>query len=200
MPTTIFLPTPFPAPRETGDAIQALRAATRGLHERLDRGLPLAREHASLGDYVQHLEILRDWQGALTPWLARTDCDLSGLSLAQQDIDDGPVSPAPVLAPIDAAPIRRADDGSDAFCWGAAYVLEGSRLGGQVLYRRLQRQLAPHPLRYLRQRFENGRPWPETMALLRRRLDGESARSSACVGAVAAFALLVRRFEDAGCL
>lgn len=181
--------------------VQELRAATRQLHERLDHGLPLAREQAGLADYLQHLVILRDWQLALTPWLVRTDCDLSGLALAQQDIDDGPAPDvAERLAPIDTAAMEVADDGSEAFCWGVAYVLEGSRLGGLVLYRRLHARLAPHPLRYLRQRSDNGRAWPETMGLLRRQLHAESARRSACAGAVVAFQLLVRRFEAAGCL
>ncbi|APW37849.1 hypothetical protein RD110_12085 [Rhodoferax koreense] len=185
---------------ESAGAVEELRTATRSLHDRLDRDLPLAREHADLADYVRHLMVMRDWQCALVPWLTRTDCDLSGLALAQQDIDDGPTLSAPALAPIDTTPMRLADDGSAAFCWGATYVLEGSRLGGLVLYRRLHSRLAPHPLRYLRLRGETGRPWPETLALLRGQLVSPGERRSACRGAVAAFELLVRRFEDAGCL
>ncbi len=164
----------------------------------MDLGLPLARESAGLSDYAQHLQVLQDWQTALTPWLARTGCDLSGLVLMAQDLADCAAEALPLLAPLDPLAMRQADDGSDAFCWGAAYVLEGSRLGGQVLYRRLHRRLAPHPLRYLHQRTENVAAWPETLVVLRHQLSSASACDSACRGAVAAFEVLLARFELAG--
>jgi heme oxygenase len=96
--------------------------------------------------------------------------------------------------------VYAADDGSDAFCWGIAYVLEGSRLGGQVLYRRLQPRFAPHPLHYLSPRPATAQSWPQTLALLRDRLGTPSGREAGCRGAVAAFEVLLGRFHTAGCL
>jgi heme oxygenase len=190
------------------DAVVALRSATQALHEQLDRQLPLARAEASLADYAAHLTVLRDWQRSLAPWLARAIIDLAGLALLEQDLQDLRDCPAhahampvlPTLAPPDLAALRQADDGRDGYCWGIAYVVEGSRLGGQVLYRRLAQQLAPHPLRYLGQRGNSGLSWPGMLACLRARLDTGLEVESACNGAAAAFELLLVRFAHAECL
>lgn len=187
------------------DAVAALRAATHALHEQLDHSLPLARADAALADYAAHLTVLRDWQRALAPWLSRAITDPAALALLNQDLQDLHDCPAqaPALACLpmpDLTALRKADDGRDGFCWGIAYVVEGSRLGGQVLYQRLSEQLAPHPLRYLGQRGRTGLSWPDMLACLRTRLDSSPERQSACNGAVAAFELLLQRFRHAGCI
>ena len=107
--------------------------------------------------------------------------------------------PHPSTPKPDLSPVRRADDGTTAFCHGIAYVHEGSRLGGEVLYRRLHGVLAPHPLRYLRDRSGGGFSWPAVLAGLRSRLAGAQAQASACRGAVAAFEVLLGQFGRAGC-
>ncbi|MBN3728397.1 biliverdin-producing heme oxygenase, partial [Burkholderia sp. Ac-20379] len=38
---------------------------------------------------------------------------------------------------------------TSAYRWGASYVIEGSQMGGAVLYQRLHERLAPHPLGFL---------------------------------------------------
>lgn len=184
------------------DAVQALRTATRRLHETLDHGLPLARPDAGLSDYVLHLRVIRDWQLALAPWFGRTASDTaSSLELIKRDLQDAVAdSPTATLPPVDTAAVKAADDGSDAFCWGMAYVLEGSRLGGQVLYRRLQAPLAPHPLRYLGERNAHGPSWPHTLTALRTQLATPDARTAGCLGAVAAFETLLARFRQEGAL
>ncbi|MDB5930191.1 MAG: hypothetical protein JWR60_1898 [Polaromonas sp.] len=182
-----------------------MRAATHALHEQLDHGLPLARADAQLADYAAHLTVLRDWQRALAPWLSRAIIDPAALALIEQDLNDCPAQ-AHALAVLNAMPppdltaLRQIDDGRNGFCWGIAYVVEGSRLGGQVLYRRLSQQLAPHPLRYLGQRGRTGPSWPEMLACLQSRLDAGPELQSACHGAVAAFELLLLRFRLAGCI
>ena len=47
------------------DVLEALRAATATLHERLDAGLPIAHDEASLDDYVAHLRLVQPWLLAL---------------------------------------------------------------------------------------------------------------------------------------
>jgi heme oxygenase len=188
-------------PTSTADAVQALREASPTCINGSTRVFPLSREQVGFADYALHLAVLRNWQLALSPWLVRTGSDGAGLALIDQDLADcGPVASAsPPAAPVDLAAVRRVDDGSDAFCWGIAHVLEGSRLGGQVLYRRLAPRLAPHPLRYIAERPRHARPWGETLACLRRQLDSAADRQSGCAGAVAAFETLLRHFEVAGC-
>ncbi|MDO9360814.1 MAG: biliverdin-producing heme oxygenase [Polaromonas sp.] len=192
-----------PAAAETSpDPVQALRLATRSLHDTLDHGLPLARPGASLADYAVHLTVLRDWQIALAPWLVRAGSDLSSQALIDMDLKDcgAAADSIPALPALSTAPVLAEDDGSDAFCWGMAYVLEGSRLGGQVLYRRLQAPLAPHPLRYLGERHTHGRPWPQTLAALRLHLATPEALGAGCRGAVVAFTMLLARFRQTGAL
>ena len=184
------------------DAVAAIRSATRVLHDRLDHSLPLAQSHPALKDYALHITVLRDWQIALAPWLRRTSSNPAPLALIEQDLADCPAEVVALTstATPDLRHIRQADDGSTAFCWGIAYVLEGSRLGGEVLYRRLNALLAPHPLRYLAQRGDStlqGPSWPQTLASLRRELPTAGAQASACSGAVAAFETLIQQFRQA---
>ena len=72
------------------DPVQSLRAATRDLHQTLDRELPLARGDATLVDYRNHLLVLNAWQLALKPWLSVVlDNDWSQALMAQ-DLADIP--------------------------------------------------------------------------------------------------------------
>jgi len=198
---------PLDTARES-DVLTALRRATATRHERLDSGLPLSKPDASLADYAHHLQLLRDW---LTP-----------LAASQQGLTDGPQGPAgiaaaPHLALIDAdlAEPSLADYGrsahpqqqpwpaqaSPAYRWGIAYVVEGSQLGGAVLYKRLAGQLAPHPLRYLRGAGEGGPGprWRAFMEALRAEVRSEGEVAEACAGACDAFdRILVLAFDEKG--
>jgi len=186
----------------SADAVAALRAATHAQHAQLDNSLPLARAKANMADYATHLIVVRDWQLALAPWLSRATTDPSALMLIEQDLHDcGEHLRAVHALPLpDLTLLQQADDGSNAFCWGIAYVVEGSRLGGQVLYRRLREPLAPHPLRYLGNRGKTGMSWPEMLGALREQLEGVDKCQSGCQGAVAAFETLLLRFRQAGCI
>jgi heme oxygenase len=188
------------------DVLAALRRATAPRHERLDSGLPLSKPDASLADYAHHLQLLRDWLMPLAAW--------------QQGFTDGPQGPAgiaaaPHLALIDAdlaepslaAYARSAHpqqqpwpaQASPAYRWGIAYVVEGSQLGGAVLYKRLADQLAPHPLRYLRGAGEGGPGprWRAFMEALRTEVHSEGEVAEACAGACDAFdRILALAFAD----
>lgn len=189
------------------EVLAALRRATASRHERLDRGLPLSAPDATLADYAHHLQLLRDWLVPLERW--------------QRGYSDGPqgpagLAPAPHLALIeadlaesslaaraggpqpDAAPWP--EEASAAYRWGVAYVVEGSQLGGVVLYKRLAAQLAPHPLRYLRGAGEGGPGprWRAFMQALRAQVQGEAQVADACAGACDAFdRILALAFDGA---
>jgi len=186
---------PIDTARES-DVLAALRRATSSRHERLDSGLPLSAPDATLADYCQHLQLLRAWLAPLAAW--------------QQGYTDGPQGPAgPAAAPhlalieadlaesslagCNAAPQSHAapwpSDASPAYRWGVAYVVEGSQLGGAVLYKRLAEQLAPHPLRYLRGAGEGGPGprWRAFMETLRAEVSSEAEVADACAGACDAF-------------
>lgn len=182
--------------------MQALRSATHALHQALDQNLPLAHADATLADYAMHLCVLRDWQAALTPWLSRTGQTQAPLALITADLVDCAAAGVSVLPPAvpDLTQLKQADDGSEAFCWGMAYVLEGSRLGGQMLYRRLKEPLAPHPLRYLGERHATGMAWPRFLATLREKLGETAACNAGCKGATVAFETLLAHFRQQGAL
>jgi heme oxygenase len=156
----------------------------------------LSSPDATLADYAHHLRLLRAWLAPLDAW--------------QRGFTDGPQKPAglaaaPHLALIEAdlteaslaaydsaAHAARAPwplEASPAYRWGVAYVVEGSQLGGAVLYERLARQLTPHPLRYLRGAGTQGPGprWRAFMEALREQVDTPQASIEACAGACDAF-------------
>lgn len=183
------------------DPVIQLRVATQRLHQTLDRGLPLAGPAPGLMDYALHLCVLRDWEAAITSWLQRTGAGSDSLFLIRLDLADCASTDLPSALPrLSPEPVRARDDGSLAFCWGMRYVLEGSRLGGQVLWRRLRDRLAPHPLRYLNASGKAGPRWPEIQATLRAQFAAKPALQAGCQGAEAAFELLLARFRQAGAL
>jgi len=171
------------------DPLQALRTATASRHEQLDSGLPIGAPDASLTDYARHLHMLQAWLAPLHAWLA--------------GFDDGPrFDQAPRLALIAAdlaepgmpalpSVTARADwpiDASPAWRWGVNYVIEGSQLGGAVLYGRLAERLAPHPLRYLRGSDAGPGPrWRAFMQGLREQVRTPEEIRDASAGACAAF-------------
>jgi heme oxygenase len=184
------------------DVLAALRHATASRHEVLDAGLPLSGDAPTLGDYASHLLLLRNWLVPLHAWLARLGDvpvglpDAGRLALIDADLRD-PSLAGIVPQPLpDVASATWPLDASPAYRWGVCYVIEGSQLGGAVLYQRLHQRLAPHPLRYLRGAPEGpGRRWREFMLALRANVRGDAAIAEACAGACAAFdAILAHAF------
>jgi heme oxygenase len=182
------------------DPLAALRAATAQRHHVLDTSLPLAADEAGLDDYRQHLLMLRAWLAPVQAWLAAFDdgpqdgrlLPTSGyLRLIDADLADpamASTASANVTFPDTAWPAHA----DAAYRWGVCYVVEGSQLGGAVLYKRLAGRLAPHPLAYLRGAPEGPGPrWKMFIAALREALADPAAVELACRGAVDAFDRLI---------
>lgn len=173
------------------DVLAALRAATSERHERLDSGLPLSGAAPDLSDYAQHLALVRDWLAPLQAWLDGFDDGpqqvlpaVERLALIDADLNESGMPPVPASAAPHAWPI----DASAAYRWGVAYVIEGSQLGGKVLYGKLEERLAPHPLRYLRGADEGPGPrWRAFMLALKEHVKSPDEIADACAGACAAF-------------
>jgi heme oxygenase len=177
------------------DVLGALRRATADRHDILDRAMPLAAATPSLADYGAHLALLQAWLAPIEAWLA--------------GYHDGPQDPVR-LAPLPRAAIIAADlahsampsrralatpAASDwpagagaAYRWGVCYVVEGSQLGGAVLFKRLRGALAPHPLSYLGgDGAAVGARWQHFLAQLRADVSAPCAVADACAGACDAF-------------
>jgi len=185
------------------DPLAALRAATASRHELLDGSLPIGAPDARLGDYAAHLVLLRAWLAPLQAWSARyadgpqgAPCFDNAARLALIDADLA----EPDMPPAASAPARDGwpDDASAAWRWGVAYVVEGSQLGGAVLYARLRDRLAPHPLRYLKGEGDGpGACWRAFMQALRTHVRTPAEIAEACAGACAAFdRILALRAQD----
>ncbi|HWU68302.1 MAG TPA: biliverdin-producing heme oxygenase, partial [Stenotrophobium sp.] len=100
------------------------------------------------------------------------------LAEAGAPVQGGPESPAHAW-PAAASP---------AYRWGVHYVIEGSQLGGAVLYERLRERLAPHGLRYLKGDAAGPGPrWRSFMQALRADVRTPAEIADACAGACAAF-------------
>ncbi|WP_200955859.1 biliverdin-producing heme oxygenase [Massilia sp. Root418] len=120
-------------------------------------------------------------------------------AIAGQTCLAGAASPN-AAAPQPAAPPTMAAialDGSAAWRWGVAYVVEGSQLGGIVLHRRLSASLAPHPLRYLHGGgVPPGPRWQLFLTRLRAEVTAPADIAQACAGACAAFDALIARLPQ----
>ncbi len=203
------------------DCLSALRLATKESHARLDASLPLGRADASLEDYRHHTLALSAWLAALQPHLATLQPLAPGFDFAcsarlrtlQADWQATHTGQADGEAGFGAAStctqrmVAQAlsafgAPGHAAVCWGLAYVVEGSQLGGQFLYQRLAPRLAPHPLRYLQGQggAGTGLRWKQFTRLLDASVRHPADIQAACAGARAGFDGLRQQLQGQGVL
>lgn len=178
------------------DVLAALRQATASRHAALDAGLPLSSDNATLSDYRSHLTLVHNWLAPLQHWLDSFSDGPQGpdglapadrLALIEADLAEESLSRLRAAAAC-APPSDWPADASAAYRWGVCYVIEGSQLGGAVLYQRLCERLAPHPLRYLRGTLDGPGPrWREFMLALRANVRSQAGIADACAGACDAF-------------
>ncbi|MDA8870010.1 biliverdin-producing heme oxygenase [Rhizobiaceae bacterium] len=169
-----------------------LKARTAKAHERLDDGM-MALDFASPAGYRTFLSVsleavtlversleLAGVDGVLSDWPLRTRrdslaCDLEAFG-----------SPG---IPVCLAANRKLELEGAAAIMGAAYVLEGSRLGSQILLRQALASSSPlvsNNTRYL-SHGAGAKLWPSFLAVLDRTLDGDAALQAATEAAVASF-------------
>ncbi len=187
------------------DVLAALRRATAERHDILDRAMPLATAAPSLADYGAHLALLHAWLAPIEAWLAGYDdgpqdaarlAPVARAAIIAADLAD-PAMPARPGPPAPAAPIWPAGAGA-AYRWGVCYVIEGSQLGGAVLFKRLRGVLAPHPLTYLGgDGAAVGARWQHFVAQLRSGVTAPCAVADACAGACDAFDSLLALMDAA---
>lgn len=124
-----ILPPPVGRPIRASSFHAWLREATRKDHDRVD-GAFAAFDLASRSGYGAFLGAHARALVPVEAWLAEARFPLAGRSAALQgDLTALGVAPGPLA--------RLGWTHGEAAHWGAAYVIEGSRLGGQVLARRV---------------------------------------------------------------
>ncbi|SEO19515.1 Heme oxygenase [Duganella sp. CF517] len=173
--------------------LAALREATAQRHAELDAGTPLAAAEVDLRAYHDHLRLLEQWLAPIQDWIGRFDDAPrlpAYLDAIREDLAHAAMAgmaDAPRGGPAAAWPAQC----GPAWRWGVCYVVEGSQLGGAVLYKRLAEKLAPHPLGYLRGAGSPGPRWQQFIAALREHVVGARDIAEACEGARHAFDSLI---------
>jgi len=158
--------------------------------------MPLAKPEAAWADYIEHLQILAIWLTPLEHWLrsfsdgpqnAKAFDFICYSDSILQDLGDDHRPPTNQLS----QPISWPQRDNAAYRWGIAYVIEGSQLGGEFLYKRLSVRLAPHKLQYLQSK-QPGR-WPTFLQAIAVAVTTPEDIESACAGAVDAFDALLQQ-------
>jgi heme oxygenase len=179
------------------DVLAALRAATAERHSVVDRSMPLSRPNPTMADYIDHLRLMRAWLQPLEGWLATSDVyperhspQILQTSLIDADLAESGLQCEPEQRGMSAC--GRPADADISYQWGARYVIEGSRLGAAVLYRRLAHALRPHSLHYLQGGTEASKNrWPQFLHELRATVRAPSEIEAACEGACDSFDALI---------
>ena len=192
---------PESLPKNTRDShtasavLTALRAATKSRHSILDTSMPLAKLDATWADYINHLQLLATWLVPLERWLAQYDdgpqaSDIldpvcySDLILSDLGQENYPLNFS------HSTPVKWPRSSDAAYRWGIAYVVEGSQLGGEFLYKRLADRFKPQELHYLQSK-QPGR-WPRFLHAIAIGVITKEEITSACTGAVDAFDALLQ--------
>lgn len=170
----------------------ALKAATDDVHRELDdrlSALDLATDDGYRRFLGFHARTVPAIEGALAAAGLAELVDGWGEGRRSEALKSdlsalGHSMPAPAPAP----PIT-----TTAEALGAAYVLEGSRLGGRVLRGRVGKHL---PARFLGESTHN--PWPHVVAALDRHLHSEADVDEARLAARRTFGFFLDAAKEAG--
>jgi heme oxygenase len=186
-------------------AMQALREATRDIHDDFESGLRIAAPDAGRADYLAFISAMYGWLQPFEArlWQAGWPAHLEPEARSQKaawleadlraaGMDDAAIAQlprVPVGVHLDSAAQRI----------GTAYVLEGAQLGSQLLSRTLKPRLAPWPTRWLSGYGEQASAyWLAFRKEAELQLVGETQRAEAAAAARAAFATLANWFRARG--
>ena len=186
-------------------AMQALRDATREIHDHFETRLRIAAPDAGRADYLAFISAMYGWlqpfeaQLWRAGWPARMDPVARShkaawleADLRAAGLDDDAIAQLPralVTVQLDSAAQRI----------GTAYVLEGAQLGSQLLSRTLKPRLEPWPARWLSGYGEQASGyWLAFRKEAESQLVDEARRAEAAAAARAAFSALAVWFRERG--
>lgn len=176
-----------------GPARQALRAATRESHDRLDKAAvlqPLVRPDITRLQYARALAVLYGFNAPVERGLGEVQ-GAARLALLREDLrvlgtDPDTLPEMEGLPPLDGAPARLA----------ARYVLDGSAHGGRAMLPGITRSLGYDGRRGARFLASDGLDmagaWKALMVRLEQELADPAALAAACATAACLFAALER--------
>nr|WP_314630269.1 biliverdin-producing heme oxygenase [uncultured Noviherbaspirillum sp.] len=185
--------------------MQALRDATRDIHDDFETGLRIAAPDAGRDEYLAFISAMygwlqpfearlweAGWPGHLAPEARSRKAAWLEADLRAAGLDDA------AIAQLPRAPVA-VHLGSAAQRIGTAYVLEGAQLGSQMLSRTLKPRLDPWPARWLSGYGEQASAyWLAFRKEAELQLAHETQRAEAAAAARAAFAALAGWFRVRG--
>ena len=187
------------------DSLNALRDATQEVHSQLESHLTINRPGAGRDEYLKWARAMYGWLSTFedklwsAPWPAAVDAGRRNGKrawLATDLIALGESDASMASLPVADAQLHLQ---TEAKRFGAAYVLEGSTLGGQVLLRHLGPQLAPSEGRYLQgYGAETGAMWQRFSQALGTSLQTPSDLEHAIASARYTFGSLAQWFTARG--
>lgn len=171
--------------------LDELRTKTHKLHSKLEREsyfADLIKADLSCGQYVAALNSLNVFLAALEPAMEahltkRDYMYKQRLWCVQSDLE------ALDYPPVLDIPLRTM---TDTEAMGAAYVIEGSTLGGKILHKRLKKQdfiANANALSYFSFYKEN--TWSDYINWLAKQSLSPAENNEVCAGAISAFELLL---------
>ena len=160
------------APQELPSVRARLRAATHDIHQALHRAAPfaaIADGVATLESYGATLMFLHRFHSALSPL-----CKRGAQALGAPQLADAHVRRVAALeSDLAYVGLKAGTPGSsvqvrgDAFCIGALYTVQGSTLGGKLIYRQLDALLPDASGRaFFKGSPEDSRDWQALCAAL----------------------------------
>ena len=180
--------------RQPALALGALRAATSGLHAKLEAGLPIARPGAGRAEYAAHIAAMHGWLAPFEANLWRDEWprEIDPAQRARKrewleaDIEVARADGFLAAASECAAAAPSFDTLAQRIGW--AYVVEGSTLGGRVLLARLRHTLHPWPARFLVAYGNEGASrWRDFLGVVERKLSRPGEIDEASRAAAQAF-------------
>jgi len=186
-------------------AMQALRDATRPIHDDFENGLRIAAADAGRDDYLLFVSAMYGWLQPFEArlwqagWPAHIEPEARSRKSAwlESDLRAAGLDDAAIAQLPRAHWAIRLDSAAQRI--GAAYVLEGAQLGSQLLSRTLGPRLAPWPARWLSGYGEQGSAyWLAFREEAEIQLADGAARAEAALAARAAFSALATWFRARG--
>lgn len=183
---------------------ESLARATRAHHDEIEKVMALDRSDFSVEDYFVYLSKFRNFYRDFESFVEKSPTSAAAfysggrrkLGLIDLDlIGLGKVTTA-TSSEVDFAALYP----TDAYLWGAIYVIEGSTLGGQFLTRKFQKNFGESIVD--RTHFFNsygdqvGKCWQETVRAINQLELSDSEIKNAIEGAKRTFVAMGRYFES----
>jgi heme oxygenase len=189
----IFMPD-----RGGSSVLQRLKFATKSLHAKLDKSLTIAQPHAGITQYLDHLRLTNLWLNELNArFIFRREYAIQkaySLNNCLLDLiyNDFKFSDTPHYFREGYPETEFRPPISLPFFWGITYVINGSALGANHLFKVLSKKIPEHPLHYFHEASMQGMDrWADFSLNIEKNIKNELDFTCAEKGAIWAFEQII---------